>query len=200
MKLIILEGPDGVGKSTQAKRLCEALAAKLVVQPSGDNCLGFLRPIVKTHKNIEPFARQLLHTCSHIVDAYEDFGAKNKAIVMDRCYASALVYGKMTGLPQEQLDILQEIHHNVYRPLVKKHGYQVHYIQFTAKQPFRQADVKDVYEQASRWKALNEEYLRLFDTLSPVNTLVSDNETHDLIQIDGKTEDQVVQDILKIVA
>ncbi|GEM_PF-4259443 len=200
MKLIILEGPDGVGKSTQAKRLCEALSAKLVVQPSGDNTLGFLRPIVKTNKNIEPFARQLLHTCSHIVDAYEDFGPHNTAIVMDRCYASALVYGKMTGLPQEQLDILAQIHQNTYRPLIEKHGYDVHYIQFTAENPFRQADEQDVYEKAAKWHALNDEYLSLFDTLSRDNTLCADTETHHLVKVDGKSEDEITAEILKYIA
>ena len=198
MLLIILEGPDGVGKSTQAKRLCDALGAKLVVQPSGDNSLGFLRPIVKTNKNIEPFARQLLHTCSHIVDAYEDFGAHNKAIIMDRCYASALVYGKMTGLPQEQLDILAEIHQNVYRPLIKKHDYQVHYVQFTASEPLRQAEDQDVYEQSAKWHTLNDAYRDLFEDLSPVNTLFHDNEVHTLLNIDGKTEQDVTVELLSL--
>ena len=196
MQLIILEGPDGVGKSTQAKNLCDALNAKLVVQPSGDNSLGFLRPIVKTDKTIEPFARQLLHTCSHIVDAYEDFGPHNTAIVMDRCYASALVYGKMTGLPENELDILQQIHQNVYRPLIAKHGYNVTYVQFTATEPFRDADEADVYEKAAKWHSLNDEYLKLFKTLSPQNTLVADAEKHVLLNIDGKTPEAVTKEIM----
>lgn len=198
MKLIILEGPDGVGKSTQAQRLVKALGAKLVVQPSAENALGFLRPIVKTQKDIEPFARQLLHTCSHIVDAYEDFGPHNPTLVMDRCYASALVYGKMTGLPQQQLDILRQIHQNVYSPLVQKYGYDVYYIQFSAKKPLRTPENTDVYEQTTKFSGVNNTYTELFTRLTH-NKLFTKNEAHLLIQIDGHTPDHISHEILDFI-
>jgi len=198
MKLIILEGPDGVGKSTQAQSLVKALGAKLVVQPSSDNCLGFLRPIVKTSQNIDPFARQLLHTCSHIVDAYEDFGFHNPAIVMDRCYASALVYGRMTGLPQEQLDILRTIHQGVYSPLIQKYGYQVYYVQFTANAPLRIAESADFYEKTTKFKGIQHAYLDLFDQITQ-NKLFSETEQHLLLNIEGKTPDHISNELVNFI-
>ena len=199
MNLIILEGPDGVGKTTQAQKLASHLGAKLVVQPSGDNSLGFLRPVVKTQKDIDPFARQLLHTCSHIVDAYEDFGAHNPTLVMDRCYASALVYGNLTHLKSEDLSLLKEIHQHVYTPLIKEHGYRVQYIQLKAEKSLRMAENKeDVYESALSWEQTNIAYKLLFEKLSPKNPLFTPDESRHILDVSGMDEEAVFKKICRL--
>ena len=90
-KLIILEGPDGVGKSTQAKIITEALQAARVSQPSVDNCVGYIRAEAKSLKHITEFERQLLITISHTLDALSKFDGKIN-VVMERSYISVLIY------------------------------------------------------------------------------------------------------------
>lgn len=75
-KLFVLEGADGIGKSTQTEILLQHYNAKKIIQPNGENAVGFLREEVKQNVIYNPFERQLLHTVSHVVDAFtmfEDF-------------------------------------------------------------------------------------------------------------------------------
>ncbi|MEZ9494934.1 dTMP kinase [Vibrio splendidus] len=114
-KLIVLEGPDKIGKSTVINSLSRILNAKVLIQPNGGNSLGFLRQRLKSRDmDISPLARQLLHTCSHIVDYYEVISECNQLILMDRCYISALVYGQAEGENSSNLDLLKEVHNGVY--------------------------------------------------------------------------------------
>lgn len=62
---------------------------KLNILESADN-LG--------KSSISPFERQLLHTISHTVVLYETMIYSNNNLVMCRCYISALIHGRLSGL------------------------------------------------------------------------------------------------------
>lgn len=117
-RIIVFEGPDNIGKSTMVDLLEKKLDAETLLQPNSCNSLGFLREkLKKGGLEIDSLARQLLHTCSHIVDFYEFISRNNKVLLMDRCYISALIYGAADKQPVENLKILKDIHNSVYGDL-----------------------------------------------------------------------------------
>ncbi|EGU61057.1 Thymidylate kinase [Vibrio nigripulchritudo ATCC 27043] len=121
-KLIVLEGADGSGKTTIAQLLQDSMKAELLVQPNGSNSLSFLRRLLKSGTTeFDSFARQLLHTCSHLVDFYELIKPLDNSLIMDRSYISALVYGAAQGESATNLKILKDIHKSVYGDLSKKY-------------------------------------------------------------------------------
>ncbi|SIO93961.1 deoxynucleoside kinase [Vibrio spartinae] len=120
-KLVILEGVDGSGKTTIGKLLKDSLNCDFLIQPNGSNKLGFLRDILKSNdKEFDKLARQLLHTCSHIVDYYDLITSINKTIIMDRSYISALVYSSAQGENNKNIQLLKSIHNSVYGNLSDK--------------------------------------------------------------------------------
>jgi thymidylate kinase len=158
-KLIVLEGPDAIGKTTQAKILLQKLDAEHIVQPSEDNLLGFLRKIVKEDPSIKAFPRQLLHTCSHIVDAFTKMqGDRN--ILMDRCHASSWVYGKVSGMETKDLNTVHKIHEAVYGELLK--NLDVRIVFLDRRERYNQ-NLMDEFERTVDWSQVAIQYRDIYN-------------------------------------
>ncbi len=120
-QLVVLEGPDGVGKSTLAAGLVGAL------KEAGVPCMGYAFPgnesgtigalVYRLHhepdelgvRGAVPMALQAMHVAAHI-DAIErvvrpklDSGA---TVVLDRFWWSTWVYGCVAGIPRRLLERL----------------------------------------------------------------------------------------------
>ena len=101
--IVALEGPDNCGKSSVAKALQGLLTATYTHMPSGKAgwskaVYGLLEGLTQADKSGMPtISRQLLHlACHHEHFANEIAPAlKTGGVVMDRCWASAYVYGWM---------------------------------------------------------------------------------------------------------
>ena len=163
-KIIVLEGPDGSGKSTQAKYLAERYNARLIEQPSRDNLVWFLRQEAKQNPNYTAFERQLLIAVSHTVDSFTKFSG-NENIVMDRSYLSGLVYGKLTGVEKYEMALLTQVLATVYKNAIENHGYEVSIVFFLGSNRLDKPD-EDIFEQTLTWGHVNEHYKHMFDELS----------------------------------
>jgi dTMP kinase len=106
-RLIVLEGTEGVGKSTQASRLAESVGAVLVREP-GASALGervralLLDPSV----TIEPRAELLLFLAARaqLVPVIRDHLARGTTVVADRFFLSTYAYqGAGRGLPESEV-------------------------------------------------------------------------------------------------
>lgn len=120
-KLFVLEGPDGVGKSTLAHMLVEYLNVRdmgcdLVAFPG--RAVGTLGQHIYTlhHdparfgvQNIHPTSLQVLHVAAHI-DTLErcirPALEEGRSVVLDRFWWSMLVYGKVYGANLQVLEIM----------------------------------------------------------------------------------------------
>jgi thymidylate kinase len=158
-KLIVLEGPDRIGKTTQLRELASRFKAKILVQPSEDNSVGYLRNIVKNDKSLLPGERQLLHTISHIFDANEQFDYKSN-VIMDRCHISALVYGKITGVENNLSAMIQDIHKSAYTAVAAV--YDIHVVFMTRETPYNLQET-DEFEKTINWNNLREAYETMYD-------------------------------------
>jgi thymidylate kinase len=204
--LVILEGCDRLGKTTQAQRLEEYFTKKgyntqYIKQPSSDNTLGFLRPVVKLDPEFKPFERQLLHTATHIVDAYEVFdNPDNEVIIMDRCFISALMYGQFFGLTEKEVKLLEEIHHAVYNRVIQD-KFEVQMVFITASEPLTPPNAdnyeKMVEKEEGGWYALNAKYLGLANQL--ISTPKSTNEIYHILDVTDKTEEDVFEDLISLI-
>ena len=119
--LIVFEGPDGVGKSTIAAGVAQALqsrgiACKLLSFPGRDEgSLGKLvydlhhAPEAFGISALTPAARQALHVAAHL-DVIERVIlpalAAGANIVLDRFWWSTIVYGQSAGIADKVLDTL----------------------------------------------------------------------------------------------
>ena len=147
-RLIVFEGPDGVGKSTLHQRSVEMLrqrgvsVAGLAFPGSEPSTLGEL--VYRVHHgdldvpvdSIEPFALQMLHVAAH-VDAIEssirsavDAG---KTVVLDRYWWSTWVYGVVDGVSRARMDALVALEKRVWGDLVPTVAFLI-----TRERPFRQ--------------------------------------------------------------
>lgn len=163
-KLIILEGADGTGKSTQAQFLTEHYGAKLIEQPSRDNLVWFLREEAKRNPDYTAFERQLLIAISHVTDSFTKFLGIDH-IVMDRSYLSGLVYGKLTGVDQKKMNLLTQVLATVYKNAAEAHGYEVSIVFFLGSDRLDQPD-SDIFESTLKWGHVNEHYKHMYDELS----------------------------------
>lgn len=147
-KLIILEGPRGIGKST----VSDALAAELkknnfarVLQRSfpGDveKTIGSL--VYNIHHNqdlyldrkIAPLSLQMLHVASHIDNLQTEIIPelnKGSLVILHRCWWSTLVFGRIYGCDKNLLSKLVDIERDVigdldYRVILLERNYQVNH-------------------------------------------------------------------------
>lgn len=163
-RLIVCEGPDGSGKSTQAEFLRERYGAKLIKQPSDDNLVWFLREEAKRNKDHSPFERQLMIAISHVVDSFTKFAGEEN-IVMDRAYLSGLVYGKLTGATPAQMNLLTQVLATVYKNAVEAQNYKVSIVFFLGADRLDKPD-NDIFESSLKWGTINEHYRHMHDELS----------------------------------
>jgi dTMP kinase len=118
---IVVEGIDGSGKSSVARRLVKVLEAtlgrnvKLTFEPHDPSCAGlFIRQVLmKKITNIPPrtlalaFAVNRADHCDREIDPFfAQVNGKNRVIVCDRYYLSSLVYQSTSDFGYEDIMLL----------------------------------------------------------------------------------------------
>lgn len=164
-KLIVVEGPDGVGKSTitrqliQEFELCSESAICMAFPGREEGTLG--RMVYRFHHEPEVFdvascselSRQLLHIAAHI-DLIEKriVPVLNSGthVVLDRFWWSTLVYGIVNGANESTLRCMLEVEHSVWNGVVPHLA-----VLLTRSQPFVPRP------EVLKWKELSSEYLRV---------------------------------------
>lgn len=197
-KLIVLEGADGVGKSTQARILADIFNARIVAQPSGTNLVSYIRKEVKFNEQIKPFERQLLHTVSHVVDAFMEFAVETGSLVMDRCHISTYVYGQVTNMEQWQNDLLFKIHQDVYSKVLKD-KFDITIVFLDREKKYKE-EFTDNFEKSFAWENLRKLYLKKFDGLvDPEDHVFAPNERVFYKNVQDRTREELTQDLVQLV-
>lgn len=189
-RLIVVEGGDGLGKSSLANRLADWKGVTVTVAPSRDNSLRFLRDVVKSD-GLEPFERQCLVALSIIVDFYEKFESCISDIVTDRSTLSTMIYGTCDGVPAEKMAILMKAFNQVTSRWSRQ--FDVDILILDRDQRFGKAD--DSYqEQNINWNFIQQGY-RDFAVADPVErvTLFSHQEKVHLLPVNDLSFDQVYE-------
>ena len=151
--IFVLEGPDGVGKSTIAnevhRRLTDQKIESKVVNFPGKSHLGLGKLIYDIHHNLNKYglegtntlALQSLHVAAHvdllqrvIIPAIE----KGVIVILDRSWWSAIVYGEVAGVNPDFLWQITEIERTL---LADK---PVHHFLLTAKSSYRKLDQDNI--------------------------------------------------------
>jgi dTMP kinase len=96
-RLVVLEGIDGCGKSTQAKLLARSLGALLTAEPGGTSLGSELRSLLldRGRGSVSVRAEALLMAADraeHVVEVVEPALASGTWVVSDRFTASTLAY------------------------------------------------------------------------------------------------------------
>lgn len=155
-RLIVIEGPDGVGKTTLAQALADELrghgASCLYYAFPGraDGTLGQLvyrlhhRPAEFGITDISPASLQIMHVAAH-ADAIDrvilpalDTGTD---VVLDRFWWSTWVYGMAGGLDERMLDALLAVEGAHWRGRVPFAGFLI-----SSAVPFRQEADPETWE------------------------------------------------------
>jgi dTMP kinase len=108
-RLVVLEGVDGCGKSTQAKLLASSLGALLTAEPGATSLGAVLRSIMLDRENrgVSVWAEALLMAADraeHVAEVIEPALADGRWVVCDRFTASTLAYqGYGRGLEPAEL-------------------------------------------------------------------------------------------------
>jgi dTMP kinase len=111
-RLLVLEGIDGCGKSTQARALAEALRARLTREPGGTALGATLRQILLAPDAPEVSLRaeallMAADRAEHVAEVIEPALASGQWVVSDRFSASTLAYqGYGRGLEITELSEL----------------------------------------------------------------------------------------------
>ena len=116
-RFITLEGGEGAGKSTQARRLAQALAATgrpvlRTREPGGTPGAERIRDLLLGHGPWDPVAEAMLHFAArreHVAKVIRPFLAAGGWVVCDRFADSTLAYQGAQGLPREVWARLAEV-------------------------------------------------------------------------------------------
>jgi dTMP kinase len=105
-RFIVFEGPDGSGKSTQARRVAERLGAVLTREPGGTPVGEQLRSVVLTPSNeLDPRCEALTIAAAraqHVGFVIAPALADGHHVVCDRFWASSIAYqGAARGLGED---------------------------------------------------------------------------------------------------
>ena len=110
--MIVLEGGEGAGKSTQAERLAKDLGAVLTREPGGTAVGEALRRLL-LDPSVQPLAARaeallmLAARAQHVAEIIEPALASGRDVVCDRYSGSTLAYqGFGRGLPGDELALI----------------------------------------------------------------------------------------------
>jgi thymidylate kinase len=165
-RLLVLEGPDGVGKSTLAEWLA------LHLRQLGSDCVLLSFPgrepgtlgyhVYELHhdptrfgiRSVQPASLQLLHVAAHI-DAIETrikpLLSDGHDVVLDRFWWSTFVYGVVAGASHAVLHGMVATERSAWEPIRPDRLFLI-----TRKTPFRD-------EPSSSWPRWRDAYLALAD-------------------------------------
>jgi len=133
--LIVVEGPNEVGKTTLARRLAElvdrrGLPCKVIAFPGNNR--GTLGNLVKRMHNkpslfdiehIEPASLQVLHIAAHI-DSIENrirpLLEEGTNVILDRFWWSTLIYGRVSGIEKGVLDEMIDLEKRYWDGILPK--------------------------------------------------------------------------------
>jgi len=116
-KFICIEGVDGSGKTTQAKRLVRNLRSKdydavYTTEPSAGKIGALIRGSVLTSKSREPVAFEALlfaaDRVDHVQTEVEPLLKQGKIVVCDRYLFSSLAYQGAAGLDLHWMDCINK--------------------------------------------------------------------------------------------
>jgi len=167
MTLIVLEGPDNVGKTTLAKGLCEELGAKYYAFPGRQSgTLG--AHIYDLHHNMEkygingnvpPECLQLLHITAHIEAIYgpiQEYLQTGQTVILDRFWWSTWVYGVVYGADPVMLDNALKLEHSAWCNIGQEQPTMLFLVD-------RSRPYEDQEENMITWDKLRVAYLKKFN-------------------------------------
>lgn len=162
--LIVLEGPDNIGKTTLCNELGEKLSSigynsKVISFPGNrSGTLGkFIHEFHHRYdkygiKNLSTTSLQLLHVAAHFDTISEDILpalGKEKIVILDRFWWSTYVYGKVSGINDDVLKKIIELEELAWKSLVPDQVFLI-----SNWQPFKE-------EISPEWNSVRDEYLSL---------------------------------------
>lgn len=131
-KLIVFEGPDGVGKTTLCRGVAQALQDRGVevelVHLPGSRPGTFGKFVYDIHhqpkdfvvNDLDPTSLQVLHASAHIDTIAHQIAPALDAgrwVLLDRFWWSTLVYGRVCGANPESLRLLRQLAQVHWRPV-----------------------------------------------------------------------------------
>jgi dTMP kinase len=114
-ELVVIEGPDGSGTTTQAEKLAEELDAHYTAEPTGSKAGRKVQEMI-TSEDYSAEAIALMFAADRLAHLEEEIIPKlqeGETVVCDRYYHSSLVY--QTALGAEE-DWVKELNRNALRP------------------------------------------------------------------------------------
>ena len=187
--LIVLEGADGVGKTTLCKLLCERLTSEGIptVYYAFPGCrkdsLGTL--VYKVHHDpksycpagLNPLSLQMLHVAAHI-DCIEGYILpalrSGMTVILDRSWLSTKIYGLAEGLSASALDKLLEIERSCWADVTTKRLFVIHREVPLKQVPNRHwLHIQSLYDDFLREKIADDTVLSV-DNNSSVEVAVAD--------------------------
>lgn len=146
-RLIVFEGPDGVGKTTVAEKVSERLREKgddvLLLSFPGNEPKSLGKLVYDIHHNpascgidsLSPLSLQALHIAAHI-DCIESrilpAISNKKTVVLDRYWWSTVVYGLVAGIPKNVIDAMVALEKTIWRKIRPDNLFLI-----TRHEPFR---------------------------------------------------------------
>jgi thymidylate kinase len=192
-RLIVLEGPDGLGKTTLAESLAKEFNATIHNSPSRGNSVSFLRDITRHTKGFSAFERQCLHSMSNIVDFYEEFMYSDKNYILDRCHLSTFVYGGAEGASLDKMSVLMDVHRKIAASILNNR--QVDIFVLDRDKRFGKADDSH-HEKNIKWNSLRLIYKQYCNWPVEKFHLFSKEEKRHLIEVGDRTSEEVFNEVM----
>lgn len=183
--LLVLDGPDASGTTTQARLLAEALRkmGKDVTEtsePSAGKVGKMIREMLQSAEVVSPEALQLLFTADradHVATVIEPALKAGKVVVCDRYVPSTLVYGELQGLSTAWL---QAISATFPKPTVTI--FTLPPIEVSLKRLEKRAG-KEFFETEAQQRKIHELYHKLAKSDSSIVLLDTSGEKENTLKI-----------------
>jgi dTMP kinase len=180
--LVVIEGIDGCGKSTQAKLLADWLQARgkrvlLTAEPTKGRIGLFLREILSGKTAVDPKTLALLFTADryeHLAKEIEPALKRNTVVVSERYYHSTICYQAAQGVSWNWLVDLNNF--------ARKPDYTF-LLDVPPKQSVRRKTAVEIFEEEKFLEKVRDNYLKL---------------NRNVIKVDGsKKPEKVFEEIKK---